>query len=264
MRRRAHILRVALAVAAGIVSFGVPDARAERLVISLSTHRVLISSTFTGAELTLFGSIESDANTVGRAGNYTIVATVAGPKEGVVTWRKQRVAGIWVNTASRTFVGAPSYLAVLTNRSVDAIASPDALRRFQIGLRQFLLPQLIGSDVADVSPDDTFRQAFIRLKTEAGLYREQATAITFLTPTLFRTGVPLPANVPIGDYTVDVKLFADGALITREETAFEIVKTGFEQYVAGAARDYALLYGIATAILALFTGWMGSIVFRRD
>ena len=39
--------------------------------------------------------------------------------------------------------------------------------------------------------------------------------MTFLTPTVFRAGIPLPAEVPTGAYEVDVKLFADGALIAR-------------------------------------------------
>ena len=88
--------------------------------------------------------------------------------------------------------------------------------------------------------------------------------MTFLTPTLFRAAIPLPAEAPIGNYDVDVKLFADGALLTRANSAFEIVKVGFEQFVANAARDHGLLYGLATAMMALLTGWFASVVFRRD
>ena len=61
-----------------------------------------------------------------------------------------------------------------------------------------------------------------------------------------------------------MKLFADGALLTRQTSAIEIVKVGFEQFVASAAREHGFAYGLATATLALLTGWAGSIVFRRD
>ena len=88
--------------------------------------------------------------------------------------------------------------------------------------------------------------------------------MTFLTPTLFRTGIPLPAEVPIGTYKVEIKVFADGALIASTETAFEITKVGFEQFVANAARDDGLLYGLTTAAMALMTGWFASVVFRKD
>jgi uncharacterized protein (TIGR02186 family) len=61
-----------------------------------------------------------------------------------------------------------------------------------------------------------------------------------------------------------VKLFADGAVIARTSSAFEIIKVGFEQFVADAARDYGVLYGLVTAAMALLTGWFASVVFRRD
>ncbi len=46
-------------------------AAAERLVASLSNHRVLVTSNFTGAELVLFGAIERDADDRGRAAAAT-------------------------------------------------------------------------------------------------------------------------------------------------------------------------------------------------
>lgn len=256
-------LALALLAAVLLAAAGGP-ARAERLVISLSTHRVLITSNFTGAELTLFGAVEADGTAAGRAGNYAIVVTVTGPRESVVTWRKERVLGLWINEAARFFVDPPSYLAVLSNRPVEAIAAPERLRRYRVGLRHFVLPQRIGSDVGETSAEDPFREAFVRAKTAEGLYREQSNAVTMLTPSLFRAAITLPANVPTGDYEVEVKLFAEGALVARETTAFEIIKAGFEQFVAHAAREHALAYGLATAALALLFGWLGSVIFRRD
>ena len=67
------------------------------------------------------------------------------------------------------------------------------------------LTQRVGPDYADVVPNDAFRRAFVRLRSEHGLYREDTSAVTFLTPTLFRTGIPLPAEVPIGTYGVEIK-----------------------------------------------------------
>ena len=88
--------------------------------------------------------------------------------------------------------------------------------------------------------------------------------MTFLTPTVFRAAIPLPADVPAGSYGFDVKLFADGAIVGRTNSALDVTKAGFEQYVADAARDNGLLYGLATMLMALLTGWIASVVFRRD
>ena len=111
---------------------------------------------------------------------------------------------------------------------------------------------------------DPFRRAFLRLEGSRGLYREQANGITFLTPALYRASIPLPAEVVVGTYEVDVKLFADGGLIARTNSALEVYKAGFEQVVAAAAREHGFLYGLATALLAVLTGWFASVVFRRD
>jgi uncharacterized protein (TIGR02186 family) len=250
------------ALAAAVAILATEPAAAERLVASLSNRYVMITSNYTGVELVLFGSIERDASAA-RTNPYDIVATVIGPRETLRLRHSQRVLGIWVNTAARTFVDPPSYLAVLANRPLDLIASAENRRKLQIGLTDTPLPELINNDIGEVT-NDPFRGALVRLMAERGLYSEEANALTFLTPTLFRASIKLPAQVPIGDYTVDVKLFADGNLIGHTALLFEIVKVGFEQFVVEAARDHGLLYGLATACMALLTGWIASVAFKRD
>jgi uncharacterized protein (TIGR02186 family) len=237
-------------------------AGAERLVTSLSNHRVMVTSSFTGEELVLFGAVERDAATPARRGGYDIVATVTGPRQTLVTFRKRRVLGIWVNAENRTFENVPSYLSVLSNRPLDAIAPAELLRRLQLGLDNVQLPQRDAP--AATASDDPFRSALVRLQRERELYREEGNAVTLLTPALFRASIPLPARVPIGTYEVDVRLFSDGAQIARDNSALEVYKAGFEQVVTSAALNHALLYGLGTAAMALMTGWFASVVFRRD
>ena len=258
MRRLAKILAFAILVS------GAEPAAAERLVVSLSNHRVAVTSNFVGEQLVLFGTIEPEQPAGALRPPYDLVVTVTGPRQTIRTRRKQRVLRIWVNVDAREFVRVPSYLAVLSNRPVSDIANQDTLRRLQLGLDNFLLPQRIGSDFADTVRDDPFRRAFVRLQTQQGLYRESATAVTFLTPTVFRAAVPMPAAVPTGSYGIEVELFTRGALVARTNSALDVIKTGFEQYVADAARDYGLLYGMATAMMALLIGWFASVVFARD
>ena len=174
-----------------VVTGAIAPARAERLVVALSNHRVLINSSFTGVDLVLFGSVEHEG--VMRRRGYDLVATVTEPQ---------------------------------------------------------------GSD--------PYRTAFLDINRAHGLYRELPDAVVFLTADLFRAAIALPANVPVGTYDVDVKLFADGLLLAQQRTALETAKVGFEQFVASAAREHGVLYGVATVMLAILTGWFGAVVFRRD
>jgi len=253
-----------LVAALTALAWSAAPAAAERLIASLSNHRVMVTSNFTGDELVLFGAIEQDTASRPRRGGYDIVATVTGPRQNLVTFRKERVLGIWVNYDSRVFENAPSYVAVLANRPLEAITNAETLRRLQLGLDRIVLVQRAAATIAEDAPDDPFRRAFLRLESSRGLYREQANGVTFLTPALYRASIPLPAEVPVGTYDVDVKLFADGALIARTNSALEVYKAGFEQLVTTAAREHGFLYGLATALMALLTGWLASVVFRRD
>jgi len=55
-------------------------------------------------------------------------------------------------------------------------------------------------------------------------------------------GTALPAAVPSGIYDVNVKLFADGAMVGDTRSAF---KVGFEWFIAAAAHQHGLAYDLA-------------------
>jgi len=257
-------LTIAVAALAALLAAGAP-ARAERLVTTLSRHQVMVTSNFTGTSIVVFGTIEADTPASRRrTTGYDLVITVAGPKQTLVARRKERVLGIWTNTDSRTFVNAPSYLAVLSTQPFDKFVTADLIKQQQLGLDSILLPQQIGPDLGDPGPGDVFRQQFVRLKKEHKLYVETTNGVTLLTPTVFRADVTLPAETATGNYDVDVRVFADRQIVARGGSAFEIVKVGFEQFVVTAARDYGFVYGLAAAMMAVVTGWLASIIFRRD
>ena len=163
-RRATARVAPAFALLAALIASTSPAA-AERLVSSLSNHRVMVTSNFTGDEVVLFGGIEQDANSRPRRGGYDIVVTVTGPRQTLVTFRKSRVLGIWVNTEASVFEKAPTYLAVLSNRPLDDITSTETLQRLQLGLDNFPLPQRGDAGYADGVGDDSFRAAFVKIRT---------------------------------------------------------------------------------------------------
>ena len=60
----------AAVAAIGALAGSIAPAAAERLVASLSNHRVMVTSNFTGEELVLFGGIEQDGASRPRRGGY--------------------------------------------------------------------------------------------------------------------------------------------------------------------------------------------------
>src|SRR5258708_34262895 len=103
--------RLAVTLALIVVACGTGPAAAERLGVSLSNHRVAVTSSFVGGELVLFGTIEPDPIKSPLRPPYDLVVTVTGPPPTLPTRRQERVLGIWVNIDSPELGRPPSYLA---------------------------------------------------------------------------------------------------------------------------------------------------------
>lgn len=250
------LLAAALALTCGTV-------RAESLVSALSADVVRIESNYTGTNIVVFGEIARDAGTVGRPDAYDIAVIVSGPETDVTTRRKGRFLGIWVNRDSEVFADVPSFLAVHTTRPAHELAPRPLLEEHRIGLRYLHLRIARASDVP-IGDRSNFRAAFLRLRLASGLYAERHGVIDFLSDSLFRTTVPLPANIPVGDYKVSVYLLQGGALLAEEELPLRVAKTGFEQHTHWFAHQYSAAYGLLAVLLAVFTGWLAGVIFRRD
>lgn len=89
-------------------------------------------------------------------------------------------------------------------------------------------------------------------------------SINFLSPTLFSTTVDLPATIPTGDYKVTTFLFSGGVLLDQQEQVLTVGKTGFEQVTFNLSRQHSAIYGALAIILALFTGWLAGVIFKKD
>lgn len=235
-------------------------ASAETLLVSLSTHRVQIASNYTGAQLAAFGVIERSG--VGRANPYDAVITIRGPREDVLVQEKRQVFGVWVNQRQRFMAGVPGFLAVLASRPLQEIVDIERARRLNLGL----LPVITASQRRpdDTERDQEFRASLVRLRYESGLYAEKERGVTFLAPNVFQAQIALPATAPLGNYELDIALFGDGVLLARENTNFEVVKVGFEQVIADAARQRPWAYGLVAVALSIILGWLASVAFRKD
>ena len=250
----------ALALLAGVLA-SLP-ARAESLLISLSVQRVAVNSTFTGSSIVVFGSVERDARTVARPGPYDLVITVRGPRQSLTVREKERLGPIWLNRGQQKFVEVPAFLSVLASRPLTEVTGEVSRRRLRIGLDAIVAaPDLT---FASERADDPFRAALLRLRTGQKLFREDERGVQFLTPTLFRATVTLPETAPVGGYDVEAMLLAGGTELAREQSRFELVKSGFERRMALFARDWSPAYAVAAVVFALLFGWLASVIFRRD
>lgn len=234
----------------------------ERIDIGLSVETVPITSDFAGQSLTIFGAIDNIDPLIQRQGRYDIFVILQGPSANLVTRRKARVFGIWMNVDSQQFDGAPQSYLIASTRQPRDITSAEALQRHALGVSDIRLrPHADQPRRRDL---DAFSDALLRLKQQDGLYREFAGGVQFISQSLFRAEMWLPANVPLGDHTARAYLFRNGELVAQTGAGLAIAKAGFEYAISDFARTQGLYYGLACVLMALIVGWLGRILFKRD
>jgi uncharacterized protein (TIGR02186 family) len=239
-----------------------PPVNPEIIQIGLSTDRVAITADFSGADLTIFGSLENADPLINRQGRYDVIVVLEGPARPVVVRRKDRVLGMWINMESETFVNVPVSYSVATTRAPQDITDPNNYRQLALG------PDYINIQPRDRSGNpveiEVFREALRERKEVSELYSVRVGGVEFLSQSLFRARLTLAPNVPVGTHKARAFLFRNGVFIKENSAQLAIVKSGFEQSIARASADYSLLYGVFAVALAMLTGWLGRVVFRRD
>ncbi len=238
------------------------SARAEDLQIGLANDVVSITSNFSGSDVVVFGSIEKGDPRLLLTHSYEIVVSLIGPRRPATVRRKQRTLGIWVNGASQDFKNVPSSYSLASTSQLSGIAPTQRLLSRQIGIRNLNLQ--VGDTNRNPQETDEFRRSLERLKRQKGLYRERYDGVKFLSPSLFRARLRVPANVPIGQHTARAFLFHDGELLASQSVDLDVRKDGFEQLTYDLAHQNGLLYGIIAVLIAIATGWIASVVFRKD
>ncbi|MEQ1941959.1 TIGR02186 family protein [Mesorhizobium sp. VNQ89] len=234
----------------------------EAIQIGLSTNRVEITADFDGADLTIFGSVENIDPQVARQGRYDVVVVLEGPAREVVVRRKDRVLGMWINMASETFVNVPMSYSVATTRMPQDITDAASYKRLSLGADNLHIEPLDreGNPVTI----DEFRSALRDRKAASGLFNMRVGGVEFLSQSLFRASLPLSPSVPVGTHKARAFLFKNGIFISESSDYLTIVKAGFEQTIYRFSSNHGFAYGILATALAVLTGWLGRVVFRKD
>lgn len=237
----------------------------EEIEADVSSRRIAIESDFAGTHIIIFGAVDHSKQRAPEEGVYDIVIAIRGPRERLVVRRKEQVAGIWVNNASRAFRNVPSYYSVLSTRPLDEIAPPEVLAKLELGFKNLNLRLMDPEFVAvDEREHRDFRDALVRLKQKSDLYSERPFSVGFISRSLFRGTADLPANVPVGLFEVEIYLFRQGRLLSRHATQLDIEKAGFERFVYNLAYKHPLVYGITAVLIAMAAGLAASAIFRKS
>jgi uncharacterized protein (TIGR02186 family) len=229
------------------------------LVPDISARKVEIRYSFTGAQLLLFGAIVyPGGRPPPRAAD--IVVVLRGPVQPILVREKQRILHIWMNADSNRFRSAPSFYAVASSRPIAELVDDRTASIYEMGLHNL---QLSPGGGAFPEKERRFEAGLLDLRTRQGLYSENPKGVEISGGVLYRATITIPSQVPVGTYTAETFLVDRGRVLAVATKDIEINKSGFERYVALAARRHEGLYGLAAVLLSLGLGWAAATFFRR-
>ena len=176
---------------------------------------------------------------------------LVGPSRAVVTRRKDRLVGIWVNRDSHTLCSAGFY----------AVATKPIFRNGPGGRKgRWVASTLILRRRCPASSARGYGRLPRRLSAPSeadSLYRNIPAASADWARTCGRPCRSQPRCRSAAGHV----LFGDGSALA-EQVSGSVVKTGFRTaspVTLALVGDLALL-----SVFMLFTGWLGGVLFRRD
>jgi uncharacterized protein (TIGR02186 family) len=229
------------------------------LVPDISARQVQIRYSFTGAQLLLFGAVVYPG---GRPPSrpVDIAVVLRGPVQPILLREKQKIAGIWMNADSNRFRSAPSFYAVASSRPLAELVDERTAAIYELGLHNL---QLSPGGGALPEKERRFEAGLLDLRHRQGLYSENPRGVEINGGVLYRATITIPSQVPVGTYTAETFLIDRGRVLAAATRDIQINKSGFERYVALAARRHRLVYGLASVLMSLGLGWAAAAAFRR-
>tara|TARA_Y100001970_G_C14229669_1_gene857821 strand:+ start:182 stop:862 length:681 start_codon:yes stop_codon:yes gene_type:complete len=224
----------------------------ETLNTDISQQTISISSNFTGKKILLFGNKEIEGD---------IIITIKGPKEKILVHEKTKKLGIWVNSKKIVFSDVPSYYAIASNRNINDIIPIGIQNELQIGAKRLKIKTVHDSIISNKKINE-FKSGLIRNKIRKNLYSSNENSVIFNNK-LFRSEINFPTNAPEGTYKINTYLVENSKIINSKENSIFITKVGIERKIYNFANKEPALYGISAIIIAIFSGSIASIIFRR-
>ena len=240
-----------------LLTFALPVAAQEEVVLGLSHNKVSITANFDGSEILIFGAVKRES-AIPENEPLGVIVAIQGPSEPIIVRRKEKRLGIWVNTESVEVDAAPSFYAVATNRPMDEILSSTEDLRYKISIPQAI--RSVGAPM-NVKDSQSFSEAVIRIRKANKLFQLLENAVELSEETLFRTSIAMPANLTEGDYSTRIFLTRNGRVISEYETMIDVRKVGLERWLYSLSRQQPLMYGLLSLAIAIISGWGAAAIF---
>ena len=231
-----------------------PHAYGTALIIDSSTSEVKVSSSFIGTDVMVFGTANDKDD---------IIVVITGPTETAIVRKKGRVSGIWINKEKLEFREIPGFYAIASTRPLSEITETNELKKQGIGIHNVITTASLNSKDENIKTFKSFKDALVRGQKTKGLYLDMPLTIDVVSKRLFKTTFHFPNNMTTGIYTVKVFSFQKKRLVSMVSKTISVEKIGIGADVFKFAKEQSALYGLLAILIAVLSGWIASVIFRK-
>jgi uncharacterized protein (TIGR02186 family) len=226
-------------------------ALAAPLVADMSIERIDMDANFSGTRVFLFGA---------RSGGGDVVAIVRGPTRDYQLRKKERFAGVWINSSRMKFFHMPAFYMLAASKPLPEIGKNALLRTLGIGEENlFSAP----ADPETQAYYTTYAQALLDYQHASKHYAKIPGSVEFVGGTLFKTALDFPSNIPPGNYDVELYLIDKNQVTAKQVLPLVVSKTGMDAWLYNYAHAWPTFYGLTAVVLALSAGWFAGRLFEK-
>lgn len=224
--------------------------KAQELVTQTARDKIDITVGFVGSSIEVFGDRSNS--------DQEVAIVVEGPEVDITIWKKARVLGAWVNANSVKFKKMPSYYQFATSLDLRQAENKRILR--QNGIGHDALFDKSPTRPKDKKDIEIFQTALKDKKRREQVFFAESEKVKFLNENFFRVHFDVPASAPTGDYKIHSYLLENGKAVQHDINVFKVEQVGLNAFIFDAAHKYSTLYALTCVILAVFSGWLVSVL----
>lgn len=226
---------------------------AQNLITQTAREKIDVTVGFIGSSIEVFGNRTNPGQ--------DIAIVIEGPEVNATVWKKSKVLGAWVNAHSTIFQSIPAYYQYASNIEQTEDLEKNTLYQNGIG-NKALLKRLAVKKARNMKVEQ-FEKALIKRKVQEGVFFEKSAKVNFLNDNFFRTRFEIPASAPTGTYKIHSYLFENNKIVQHDVSKFKVEQVGLNAFIFDVSQKHSTLYALICIILAVFSGWLVSVLKVR-
>ena len=232
---------------------GVPSyAAVAPLVTELNKHSVDITARYTGDRILLFGAMP---------GGGDVVVKVTSPAEKISIDRKESLGPFWLSGHKHVVEGVPGVYYLLSSAPLGHLADADTLARYGL-----TLDTVFAAMRASPPPQHpaAMRAAILRIKKADQHFLVLDDAVKIIGGRLFYVSIPIPARLPLGQYTIHTLFLRNGTVLAEESKPLDVDAVRLQHWVSQVAEEAPWTFGTLFVALVLLLGLGLGIFLNRS